>query len=335
MHRAVHGGQTVGLHHVQDGRRQQIVAHIVRQLAQLAHAVEDLHLGVAQNAEAGIRHDLALGLLATARIAIFAVSQEGEVIRFHPAQEGAGLGQLVGGQIGWRGFFDILHLGQHGGAHRAPVLHRRAHIGQNAGQPLLDMLQRRQVRLFGGLDVHDRFQPAVFCLGVWRQQFDQLAGFVAADAGDRVDDEMHGHAVAAELRRDRIDEERHVVIDDLDGAVQRVPAICLEGGGEGADLRRIGGALGDEAPGREHGAEQILRIAVQNVVGRHMRVEQPDKGFQRLALPGRKTLPCQTDNGVDGFLLAGLEFAEHDLLPLGSPVRVDAVSGPAQSLTKS
>src|SRR5204863_297989 len=61
---------------------------------------------------------------------------------------------------------------------------------------------------------------------------------VAEDADDRVDDQVDAVATAVELHSHRVDEERHVVGDDLDGGVGRAPAVLVELRVVDADLRR-------------------------------------------------------------------------------------------------
>ena len=44
---------------------------------------------------------------------------------------------------------------------------------------------------------------------------------IALDGEDQVQDEMQGQAVTIDFHRHRIDQERHVVVDDLDDGVRR------------------------------------------------------------------------------------------------------------------
>ena len=45
---------------------------------------------------------------------------------------------------------------------------------------------------------------------------------------DRVDDQVQRQVVAVDFHRHRIDQERHVVVDDLDDRVRRLPAVILD-----------------------------------------------------------------------------------------------------------
>src|SRR5258705_366913 len=70
----------------------------------------------------------------------------------------------------------------------------------------------------------------------------QVAVGVAADGDDGVDDEVEAAALADELHRQRVEEERHVVDDDLDDGVGRRPAVVVEGGGVDPDAGGAGRA---------------------------------------------------------------------------------------------
>ena len=52
---------------------------------------------------------------------------------------------------------------------------------------------------------------------------------VRVTAEDRVHDEVDAEVVTVERHRDRVDEERHVVVDDVDHRVRRVPALGRDG----------------------------------------------------------------------------------------------------------
>src|SRR3712207_8283820 len=52
--------------------------------------------------------------------------------------------------------------------------------------------------------------------------------FRSADVQHGVDDQMDAKAPPVQLHPDRVDQERHVVSDDLDGGVRRLPAVRSE-----------------------------------------------------------------------------------------------------------
>ena len=71
----------------------------------------------------------------------------------------------------------------------------------------------------------------------------QRAALVAVDGDHRVDDQVDAEAVAVQLHRHRVDQERHVVGDDLDCGVRSTPAVALELRVVDAHLRLAGRAL--------------------------------------------------------------------------------------------
>ena len=96
---------------------------------------------------------------------------------------------------------------------------------------------------------------------------------VAADDELRVDDEVDGTAERCERGGDRVDEERHVVGDDLDDGVPAGPALRLDGRVRHVDVGRA-----DRTPPRqvalgECGAEEVLGLAGEQVLGRGVPVE--------------------------------------------------------------
>ena len=137
---------------------------------------------------------------------VFAVAVQGEVIGRGPAQELLRLApdavfhrHAPGGQV----------IGQHlhALAHQAPVGHHRAHLGQHLAHALLDGAHRRR-HLAVDLQQHQR-------LGLALAHRLQLAGRVAAHAHQRMAQHVHAHAHLGQGHAHRINQERHVVIDDL------------------------------------------------------------------------------------------------------------------------
>jgi hypothetical protein len=91
----------------------------------------------------------------------------------------------------------------HALAHRLPVLDRGAHLRQHALERILEVDQ--PVAPAVDLDVH-----------------------VGLTGDDRVNDHVDAGLAPAELHADRVDDERHVVGDDVDRRVRRLPAVLLE-----------------------------------------------------------------------------------------------------------
>ena len=97
------------------------------------------------------------------------------------------------------------------------------------------------------------------------------------------DDGMHQHVdaelAAAELHAHRVHEERHVVGDDVDRRVRRLPAVLLERRVVDADARLAGLAVLAERPVRERGAVEVDRLAALQVRRGSAPVVLPDERF--------------------------------------------------------
>jgi hypothetical protein len=154
------------------------------------------------------------------------------------------------------------------------------------------------------LDVHPRLAhlpEVVVGLGRTEEQLLELAGGVAPDPHRGVDDEVDGAVHSLELGGHRVDEERHVVGDDLDDGVPAGPALLLDLGVVDGD---VGGAHGSplrELAVREGGAEQVLRCPREQVLGGDVAVVGPQELLDALT----PAVVCALRCGVQQ-LLTGL-----------------------------
>src|SRR3546814_14570411 len=96
--------------------------------------------------------------------------------------------------------------------------------------------------------------------------------------------------VAADLGGHRVDEERHVVVDDLDHAVLRFPAILGRIGIVGADACLAGGALLQPLPQGKGAAGQVVGGAAAQVAWRHVGEELPPDRLRALGPVRRPSL---------------------------------------------
>src|SRR5262249_57011738 len=103
------------------------------------------------------------------------------------------------------------------------------HMGEPLLEPVADLVQAGSTGLLADADLNEGFRTRLARRG-------DLAGGVSDDAQDGMDDEMDGEVVAVELHRHRIDEEGHVVVDDLDQGMRGMPAILVGPRGEDAGL---------------------------------------------------------------------------------------------------
>ena len=95
-----------------------------------------------------------------------------------------------------------------------------------------------------------------------------------------MDDEVHVEAVPVDRHRDRVDKERHVVVDDVDDGVRRVPTL-------GCDRRRVhpheriaGRAATAELPLRDGRARDVVGVG-ERVVECALRDEDRDERVGR------------------------------------------------------
>ena len=180
---------------------------------------------------------------------VLAVAEEGEVLVDQPAHQPLGLGGLDG-QVGRHlGVEPVGHLDRPG-PHLRPVLDRGAHVVEHRDQLGAQPLALGGVGLAVDLQVHPRLadgvvRPVLAALaggelgGGGVEHLDQGAGDVAADHDDRVHDQVdgavHPRVTGVEPVGHRVDQERHVLGDDLDhgvpdaGAGAGLPAVAVDG----------------------------------------------------------------------------------------------------------
>ncbi|CAM5688711.1 hypothetical protein SMICM304S_03232 [Streptomyces microflavus] len=255
------GGQPV------EGRADRVV---------LVHVV--LRVG-AQDAEPGAGYG---GERVAVLELVLAVAEEGEVVGGQPAQQLAGLLDLLVGEVVQRLAGQVFGDPEGGVAHLPPVLDGLPYVGQDAQQVGGDLLEVRAVGLAVDLDVDPGLDEGVVRqlglptalrgAGAAGEHLDELAGDIAADGDLRVDHDMDAAPLPGQLVGDGVHEERHVVGDDLDDGVAAGPAVRLDGRGVHAD---VGGALRTvlgQPVVRGGGAVDIDRVPAAEVLGSRMQV---------------------------------------------------------------
>ncbi len=168
---------------------------------------------------------------------VLAEAEEDEVVVRGPAQE---LLRLLAALLVHRQPAAIELVGHlaHALAHRLPVAHDRAHVGQHRAYRLLDARHGLR-RLAVDLQVHQRLRLAA-------ADPLQPAALVTRDAQDRVPEHVHADAEFGQRHGDRVDQERHVVVGHLQDGVRRFPAVRLAGGVEQPHQAGAGLAAADE-----------------------------------------------------------------------------------------
>ncbi len=218
---------------------------------------------------------------------VTAVAKEREVIAAEPGKERLDLGELLLRDRRGIGLdlFDDPHQPR-------PHLLVVGAGAPNVGQHACDVRGQRveALRLHDAIDlgVNEGLAVSIGCT-VGRDAR-QRPVLVALHREDRMDDEVHRQAVPIDLHRHRVDEERHVVVDDLDDRVRRLPAVA-RGRVEHTHARLTGVARAGEAPVRERRAVHIGRRALLEV----FRIDLPeiagDETLEDVALGTSRTLP--------------------------------------------
>ncbi len=190
-------------------------------------------------------------------------------------------------------------------AHGRPIGDGVTHILQDCAESGGDRLATGGVVLLADLDMHQRFAQRAGTIAARRfEQFDDVALVVAAQLQDGMDDEVDDEVDPIERRGHRVDEKRHVVIDDLDDRAARAPAVLGRPRVEDADLGIPRLALLGEVPQRGRGTIEILGVTRQDVIGRNMGVELANDLRQSCCLPRIESPDDETGNRLDERALA-------------------------------
>jgi hypothetical protein len=116
-----------------------------------------------------------------------------------------------------------------------------------------------------------RLEAALGLVAVARQAQQPVLG-VTSDLHHRMHDQVHRQALPIDLHRDRVDQERHVVVDDLDHRVRRLPAMLVQPRVVDAQLGRAAGEAAREVPVRQRCAVQVGDRPLGQVIGRNLAV---------------------------------------------------------------
>jgi hypothetical protein len=280
VRRAVHRGAGVGLGEDQQG----LLAGLgLDRLGQSAERLRHLLVGP-EDAEAGARDRPQQLVLALPLELVLPVAEEREVLVGQPLQELPGLSELLGVQrrrVALEPGDDVVDLGMH----LLPVLDRLAHVAEHPLHVRDDL--RRVVALTEPVDLHvhprlaDRVSDGRTRPVLDRHHALHPAGEVTDHVEVRVDDRVHAALLAGQLHGEGVDEERHVVDDDLDhGVPVGRPAVLAQGGRErphlGCPLRPLGGQLvvrGECAVHVDVGAVDDVLGSYVPVVGMQQRVD--------------------------------------------------------------
>ncbi len=266
--RPVHRGSGVGLGQQQHTRVARQRAHLGRQGGERGRRRGRI-AGHAQDAQARAGHAQRVLALDRDQVVV-ALAEQGEVAFGQPLQEGQVFGQIVGGHGRC-----VLAQGagrvDDGLTHGLPVFDRRAHVTQDAQQAVLQLADALGIGAPIDLDMDQRFEAA-FGFVAMAGQADHAVLGVAAHLHHRMHDQVHGQTLAVDFHGDRIDQEGHVVVDDLDHGMGRLPAVFVQARVVDTQFGRATGKGAGEMPVRQRGAVQVGQRAFGQVVGRHLAV---------------------------------------------------------------
>ena len=132
-----------------------------------------------------------------------------------------------------RAMGELVGNGEHAVAHRHPVGNTGAHFVERLAQGVLQLPGAGCIRHLVDLDMDQRLELAL-------AHTRQLAACIARHRQHGMHQHMHGQSGLGQCQAERIDQERHVVVDDLDHCVRRCPTVGLAFGIEHPDQRLAG-----------------------------------------------------------------------------------------------
>ena len=185
-------------------------------------------------------------------------------------------GNLIGGKrrrIGFELSGDLVDARQHG----PPVLHADADVGENLFERVHDVRPARRILHAFDMNVNEALAGAGALVRALKG--DEVSGFVALDREHRMNQEADVGAALVELSDNRIDEERHIIVEDFEHRYCR----CCAGRREG-HLRRAGLALQQKRPRVLGDAGKLRRLVALEVVG-HRVPEHLDNEIRRDVAP--------------------------------------------------
>ena len=251
---------------------------------------------------------------------VLPVAEKGEVVVGQPLQQRPALPDLGRRQRRWR-LLEIRDDLPRLGVHLLPVLDHLAYVTEHVGEGLPDLLECCRVGLAVDLDVHPGLADQVArCLGVCCllgvAHVEQGTGDVAADQELGVDDHMDRAVLCAQGHGDRVDQERHVVGDDLDhGMAGRRPLVVVDRRCEHAYGRRTLRPHRGQLVVAQGRAVDVGSTAVQQVLG----IGVPVVGIEQVARlvtvqRDARSLATLGDGGCVGeeLLLRDVQLAEHE-----------------------
>ena len=241
----------------------------------------------AQDAQPGVGHFVQRGLaLGSGRHEfVGAIAEQRKVVVEQPAQKRLSL-VAVGRRQG-RGAQLVDHRIDPG-PHCRPVADHLAHLAEHPEHLVLDLGQRAGILLAIDLEMQAGIR-GVPAIGDRRH----LSVAITGHAQRRMHDEVDGEPQPVAGHGQRIHQKGHVIGDDLDDAVQRMPAVLLRVGVVRTDPGFTARPVPEQAPVRKRSAVEIGGAALDQILGGDMTVVVLDKGLHQGPLVARPALGDQ------------------------------------------
>jgi hypothetical protein len=220
-------------------------------------AQQEPHSRRAQQAETGLQ--VRLERVLAVGVGVVARAEQCEIVGGDPLQKLDRFGDLLGRERRRRGAQlrgDLAQARQH----QPPILDADAHLGENIGKRAHKIGACRGVLVVLDLDVNKAFALAVtLTRAVEGLESSRLA---ALDHEHWVDQQADIESAVTDLADHRVDQERHVVVDDFEHRHARLGRRRLE-----ADLGRAGFAVLKQRPRLLGDARQLLRPIARDIFG--------------------------------------------------------------------
>ncbi len=240
---------------------------------------------------------------------VLGVAEKGEMVVGEPAQERLDLEQLLAGDDA-RGRCQARQPLLDLGLHRPPVIDALTDVVEHAIEVLLDLIHGGGVALPVDLDMHEALARAGRRPGAVADLL-ELSLIVAPHAEDRMHDEMDAEPVPAQLQADAVDEEGHVVVDDLEDRVRGLPAMLLDARIVETDLGAARGTLLAEAEVGKGSTIEVERLALREVGGRHVMIVAAYEALDPFRLLAREALTDDLCHPIDKLGLEHLRTVRH------------------------
>ena len=196
-------------------------------------------------------------------------------------------------------------------AHPAPVLDRGPDVVERRAHFRRDRVEHPLLGLAIGLGVDDRLHDGALARVVEGEDRVDATVVPPAEAHHGVDDQVARVPAAVQHHPHRVDQERHVVGDDLDDGMGRLPAVLLDLRVVDPDLRGARRAPPGEVEVRRRGPVEIVRLALGEVLVRDPRVVPGDEGEDEIEVLAAHPLARERGDVVHQLHRLGCRLSRH------------------------